>query len=103
MNDKKKEILVLAYQAPQPYTRGEKGLRESSARLVKLNVDVLKENLREFIESMNQILADIPKLAEPYKVDEVEVSFEITAEGSIQLIGGVKAGATGGFTLKMKR
>ncbi len=98
----KKEIWVVAAPTPKPYASGEKGLMDSTARLAKLDLNVVKDNLTSFFESVKEMLSGIPKLVEPYKVDEIEVTFEITAEGSIQLLGGVKAGASGGLSVKLK-
>ena len=103
MSDGKKEIWVVAAPAAKPYASGEKGLLDSSARLAKLDLNVVKDNLTSFFSSVNGMLSGIPTLIQPYKIDEIEVTFEITAEGSIQLLGGVKAGATGGLTVKLKR
>ena len=97
-----KEIWVVAAPTPRPYTSGEKGLLDATTRLAKVDLNVVKDNLTSFFDSVKEMLSGIPKLVDPYKVDEIAVTFEITAEGSIQLLGGVKAGASGGLTIKLK-
>jgi hypothetical protein len=93
---------VVAAPSPKPYTSGEKGLFDATTRLAKIDPNVVKENLSNFFDSVTDMLSGVPNLVAPYKVDEIEVTFEITAEGSIQLLGGVKAGASGGLTIKLK-
>jgi hypothetical protein len=100
----KTEILVLASPATgTPQADGSKGLFDRVPAPVSVDVELLKNNLSGFFESINHLLSAIPKAAEPFKLDEIELSIEVSAEGSIQLVGGVKAGATGGITLKLKR
>ncbi len=80
-----------------------KGLLDGARVPINLNVALLKENLSAFVASINELLSGIPEGALPFKLDEIELTFEVNAEGSIQLLGGVKAGASGGITLRMKR
>ena len=103
-----KEIWVLAEVSPTPVAgvksiwsgpNGETLIRGP----VKLDVEKLSDNLRQFVESMNSIVAKIPVLAEPFRLDEIEMSVELTAEGSFQLIGGAKLGLNGGLKLTLKR
>jgi hypothetical protein len=95
----KSEIWVVP--SPDRPTQGAKGLLGGGP--VKLDTNTLRENIGEFVDCINLILAGVPKLTEPYKLEEVELKIEINAEGSFQLVGGVKAGATGGITLRLKR
>jgi|GEM_PF-6555143 len=95
------EILVIA----APYSKavsGEKALLGLKGP-VQLSVGVLRENLKKFVESVNTLVSDLPAIAEQFRLEEIELSVEVNAEGSLQLIGGVKTGVTGGLTLKLKR
>jgi hypothetical protein len=95
------EILVVA----APYSKavtGEKALLGFKGP-VQLSVTVLSENLKKFVESVNTLMAGLPKIGEPYRLEEIELTVEVNAEGNVQLIGGVKTGITGGLTLKLKR
>ena len=103
MTDNLQEILIVAAPPVKPYSEGAKSLFDGVPRLVKLKPEMLKQNLADFFESAKAMILGIPKAIEPFQVDEIEVSVEITAEGNIQLVGGVKAGATGGLTIKLKR
>ncbi len=97
------EILVVTSPSVPAGSEGEKGIFGGVTGPVKLDVDVLQKNITTFFESVNRMLAGIPKVAGPYNLDEIELKIEVNAEGSIQLIGGVKAGATGGITFRMKK
>ncbi len=100
----KNEILVLASPATSSeMIEGARGLLNRMPAPVVMNVETLKNSLTDFLQSINQLLAGIPTVTAPFKLDEIELSVEVSAEGSIQLVGGVKVGATGGITLKLKR
>ncbi len=103
MSNTPTEILVLASPSAPPVGKGARSIYGGLTGAIKLDANTLQKNIASFLESVNLMLTGIPKLAEPYKVDEIELTFEVNAEGSIQLVGGVKAGASGGITLRMKR
>lgn len=96
-----KEILI------QPATQTEvagKGLLSTKITgPIKLNTELLKNNLASFIDAMNEMLSGLPKLTEPFKLNEIDLVIEVNAEGSLQLVGGIKVGASGGITLKLTR
>jgi hypothetical protein len=95
------EILVVAAPHSKPVS-GEKALLGSRGP-VQFSVTILSENLKKFVESVNQLMTNVPKLQEPFRLEEIELSVEVNAEGNFQLIGGVKSGVTGGLTLKLRR
>lgn len=101
MDQKVTEILI----QPAPTTEvAAKGLLSPNVTApVKLNVEIMRSNLATFLDAMNEVLAGLPKLTEPFKLDEIDLVVEVNAEGSLQLVGGVKVGASGGITLKLKR
>jgi len=88
--------------APSP-VEGAKSVLGGLTQPVKINVASLKNNVKGFLESFNQMLTDLPKLADPYRLDEIELKIEVNGEGNVQLVGGIKAGATGGITFRLKR
>ena len=93
---------ILVFPSPDKPSQGSKnflGVPEP----VKLNVALLRNNIKDFLDSVNQMLVDVPKLTEPYKLEEIELKVEINGEGNVQLVGGIKVGATGGITFRMKR
>jgi hypothetical protein len=97
-----KEILI---EPVGPTEEGARGLLspKSAALPIKLNTELLKNNLASFIDAMNEMLSGLPKLTEPFKLNEIELVVEVNGEGSIQLVGGIKVGASGGITLKLTR
>jgi hypothetical protein len=82
---------------------GDKGIADLFRAPVKLNVDLISENLRRFVVSMNSMMANLPAIGAPFRLEEIELSVELNAEGNFQLIGGAKLGVTGGLKLTMKR
>jgi len=101
MSEPIKEIMVLP--SPAPDVMGKGILSGGVTGPIKLNAEVLRENLANFVDTMNAVISGIPKLTEPFKLDEIEIVIEVNGEGSLQLVGGVKVGASGGITLKLKR
>lgn len=100
MSDSEGEIWVVP--SPDKHVEGARGFL-GGGQPVKLNVSTLKSNVKGFLESMTQMLSDVPKIAAPYHLDEIELKVEVNGEGNIQLVGGIKAGATGGITFRLKR
>ena len=100
MSDSTNEIWVLP--SPDKPSQGGKGLL-GLPQPIKLNVALLRDNIRNFLESANQMLVNVPKLTDPYQLEEIELKIEVNGEGSVQLVGGIKAGAAGGITLRLKR
>jgi hypothetical protein len=63
----------------------------------------LQEKLSAFLRSMDTALGGIPALLGAYKVDEIELSLEIGAEGELSILGtGGKITGTSGITLTLK-
>ena len=101
MNQQPREILIVPAPESEVAAKGLLGPKITAP--IKLNAELMGANLVAFIDAMNQMLLGIPKLTEPFKLDEIEVVVEVNAEGSVQLVGGIKMGASGGITLKLKR
>ena len=102
------EIIVVAEDA----TEGEKGLWGDAQnvvrrlREVRLSPDLLEKNMLAFLEMVgklfNQADTVIGKEAD-LRLDEVELSVEISTEGEVKLVAGGKAAGKGAITLKFKR
>lgn len=66
--------------------------------------DKPRNNLREFLDSMGQAMADLPAALGGYRLDEIELSLEVGAEGEIGLLGtSGKLSSKGSITLKLTR
>jgi hypothetical protein len=64
----------------------------------------LKNNLSKFLSAMQTVLDGAPTAVAGYKIDEMEIEVEVSAEGGISLLGtGGKVGGKGSITLKLKR
>jgi hypothetical protein len=78
-------------------------LRGIVRRKTTIPPESLQEKLSTFLRSMNTALGGIPALLGAYKVDEIELSLEIGAEGELSILGtGGKITGTSGITLTLK-
>ncbi|MDQ5821107.1 MAG: hypothetical protein M3540_06685 [Actinomycetota bacterium] len=70
----------------------------------KLPSKQLRENLGGFLDSMEEVVGRIPQALGSFSVDKVELSAEISAKGTVSLVGtGGELGATGGITITLVR
>ena len=70
-----------------------------------VEVSKLKQEMREFLQAMREMLDEAEAPNSKIQLDEVELSVEINGEGKISLfgIGAGKAGGKGAMTFKFKR
>ncbi|HLY06537.1 MAG TPA: hypothetical protein VKR31_12390 [Rhizomicrobium sp.] len=67
-------------------------------------VDSLTGNLRDFLDKMDSVLASIPPVIGEFGVDTMTIDIEISAEGSVSLLGtGGKVSGKGGISLTLTR
>jgi len=70
----------------------------------KLKVQELSAHVNLFLNQMNSILEKTPQTLGQFRFEEFEVQAEITAKGSLALLGtGGEAGATGGVKFLFRR
>lgn len=80
----------------EPATRG-RGLKE-------LKIEELSINVNLFLEQMNDVLTKTPEKLGKFQLVEFEVHAEVTAKGTLALLGtGGEAGATGGLKFVFRR
>lgn len=73
-------------------------------RATRLKVDDLAENINIFLTQMNLVLEHTPQNLGKFQFVEFEVSAEITAKGSVALLGtGGEVGASGGIKFVFRR
>ena len=77
-------------------------LRGTVARAVAISKDTLSNNMVEFVSDLAEMFSKLPP-AGAYKATKIEVSASITTEGSVELIGKLAAGATGGIKVVFER
>jgi hypothetical protein len=93
-NDDKNEMLVVT---------GEAGAR-SWGSVKKLKVEELSVQINLFLGQMDNILEKTPQEVGKFQFDSFEISAEITAKGSLAILGtGGEAGAKGGIKFVFKR
>jgi hypothetical protein len=69
-----------------------------------MDVNVLRDNVRQFLFILEQLLPAQMATIGDFRLEEVEVNAEITGEGSLMLLGtGVRASALGGIKFVLKR
>jgi hypothetical protein len=71
----------------------------------EIPVDVFRQRVTDFLDSMRQTIAELPAVYGGYELNEVTVSAEVSAKGQVSLLGSGgelagKAGLTFTFTRK---
>jgi hypothetical protein len=70
----------------------------------EIKADVLAARLKEFLDTMNNVMKDVPENLGTYKVDAMTLSVEVSAKGTVSLVGtGVELAGKGGLTFTLKR
>lgn len=65
--------------------------------------ETLQANLSRFLQAMQKTFTDAPVQLGHYRLDEIEIAVEVSAEGEVSLLGnGGKVGGKGTLTLKLK-
>ena len=74
------------------------------ARLKQQSIDELSVNINLFLEQMGNVLEKSPEKIGKFHFEELEVHAEVTAQGTIAMLGtGLQAGATGGLRFVFRR
>ncbi len=71
-------------------------------RIAEIDADTLKQSLGKLTGQLDSLFRDIEAVG-GFKLNQVEVSLEISAEGGVALIGTAKAGARGAISLTFSR
>lgn len=80
-----------------------KGSTVSRLLYNRLPISTLQTNLSDFVARLATSLENVQSGISNYTLDEIEVNIEVSATGSISLVGCIEAGTTGGITLRFKR
>lgn len=71
------------------------------------SVQVHSEKVREALKELRQLLPTDPEPEDGtlhrWRMEEVELTVELTGEGSVKLLGGATVGITGGISVVFKR
>ena len=84
------------------------GVRKQISKFkeVRLPVSQLEQSMNQFLQSIGRLFEQVDRqigLKSDMKLDEVELSVEISAEGEFKLVAGGKAATKGVIKLKFKR
>ena len=82
-------------------TLGTRGLMRRLSGPVEISVDTLRASLAKLTTNLSTLLADL-KAVGGFELAEVQVAVELTAEGGVNLIGNLTAGAKGAIQLTFK-
>ncbi|MFI7318928.1 hypothetical protein [Streptomyces venezuelae] len=82
-----------------------KGLfsRDGEAVLRSVPLGPLRKNLAETVDALQQVFKEVADRDDTLAFAEAQLSFQVTASGSIQLIGTGQVQGTRGLTLTFKR
>ena len=79
-------------------------VRSGGRRLKQFSAEELSVNINLFLEQMGKTLEKTPQKIGPFQFVEFEVSAELTAKGSLALMGtGGEAGASSGIKFVFRR
>ena len=90
------EIWIATSDTGVPGTRG--------SSLQPMKVQELAVSVNVFIQQVGRVLESTPDVLGPFHFDEFEIHAEISADGTVALLGsGVRAGASGGLRFVFRR
>lgn len=86
----------------------QEGVRGGSLKrkdkLSKVDVTALSDNINIFVTQISQTLAQTPEKIDKFRLDEIEVHAEITAKGTLAILGtGGEIGGSGGLRFVFRR
>jgi len=93
-----KEISVIVEEEEKSEGHLRSGKKESKVRAKNINAEKLKDSMSELAGQISEIMNDIKSVGD-FKLQQVQLAVEISAEGGVSLIGTAKAGAKGAITL----
>lgn len=104
------EILVFVRKTASatPSERGSSALTDTiqraSTEVIKVNLERLQTELGKLIQGFGTALMSVPNALGEYQLDEVQVTVEVTAEGTVGLLGsGGTVAGQGGVSLLFKK
>lgn len=73
------------------------------AQVVNVATDVIGNNMKAFLESMNSIFQEQPKELGDYSIDEISLNVVVSSEGGIELVGKLSSGVESSITIVLRR
>ncbi|GGR79250.1 MULTISPECIES: Pepco domain-containing protein [Streptomyces] len=97
------DVLVSIDDNETPARSGEMGIfgrRTEEPSVRRIPAGVLRENLQQTVDTLQQVLAGISSPENGMRLQQAQVSFEVTATGGIAIVGtSAQVGAKGAITL----
>jgi hypothetical protein len=98
------EILIFGIDDHDDQERGWSSRGESTYRRELVSADKLRGELERLMEGLRPALAGIGGGFGAFSVEQVEISAEISAKGTVSLLGsGGEVSGTGGITIVLTR
>lgn len=70
----------------------------------QIDVGILSGELQSFLSKLSSILTETPKAVGDYELDEIELSAEISASGTIKILGsGIESSLGSGLKFVFRR
>jgi hypothetical protein len=94
------ETIPFLVSLPEEDEREVKGIFSGDADIVvrDLPTEKLRENLKKVCQGVATILNDVKQVG-GFRVKEVTIQVEVSAEGGVELVGTAKLGGKGAITL----
>jgi hypothetical protein len=94
------ETIPFLVVLPDEEDKETKGVFSPNAEigLENISVDRLKKNLGSICQGLSTVLSDIKKVGN-FKLTEVTIGVEVSAEGGVNFVGTTKVGGKGAITL----
>ncbi len=86
---------------PEEETLSVLSTESKGSRIKNMDVDALRQSLSRISEGASGVFQDIKRVGD-FKLREIELQVEITAEGGFALVGMAKAGAKGAIQLTFR-
>ena len=109
MGDDKTETILIIDRVMEPAAVAgrplqARGFSEAVLSVTERGVEEVRENMTRFIRGVQKILAEGAAIGGEFRIEEVEVSAQLTAEGKIGFAGtGVNLQGETGLKLIFKR
>ncbi|MFI6121327.1 hypothetical protein ACIBCU_15970 [Streptomyces sp. NPDC051064] len=97
------DLLVSIDDTETPASTGEMGIfgrRTEEPSVRRIPAGILRENLQRTVDTLQQVLAGLSSTEDGMRLQQAQVSFEVTATGGIAVVGtSAQVGAKGAITL----
>ncbi len=90
-------IPVIVERGKEPQS-GTLGVLTAATQIKEIDTEKMRQSFSKLSEQLSILLQDIKQVGQ-FKLKEVQLQVEVTAEGGVALIGVAKVGVSGAITL----